>query len=124
MIGQQLSKILEIGTTILITLDEDSLEIEKIKQLYQQRDEAIHKLDQLALVNDLNLEGKNEIQSLFEQLKNQETKLNKKLLNFVKDKRKALETLETHKKAKESYSQSDDAQLITYKRQIIDLKQG
>lgn len=123
MIKEQLHEILEIGNNILFTLEDDSLEFKKIKQLYEERGEAIQKLDQLALVNDLNLERKKEIQSLFEQLKKQQNDLNKKLKNFVNEKREALILIDKHKKAKESYSRRT-AVPMNDNRQIINLKQG
>lgn len=123
MIEQQLNKILEIGTSILDTLENDSLELEKTRQLYQKRSEAIHELDQLALVNDLNLERKNNIQSLFERLKNQQADLNKKLKSYANEKREALAMIDRHKKAKKSYSRST-AETTGNNRQIINLKQG
>ncbi len=122
MIEAQLNKILEIGANILDTLEDDSLEIEKTKQLYQKRSDAIHELDQLALVNDLNLERKNNIQELFELLKNQQAQLNKKLKSFAKEKREALAMIDTHKKAKKSYSRSA-VESKGNNRQIINLKQ-
>lgn len=123
MIEQQLNEILEIGTHILSTLEDDSLELEKMKGLYEDRGEAIHKLDQLALVNDLNLKRKKEIQSLFEQLKKQQADLNKKLKKFANEKREALELIDTHKKAKKSYSRRA-VESTSNNRQIINLKQG
>lgn len=123
MIEQQLNKILEIGTRILTTLDEDSIELEKVEQLYQERGEAIHKLDYLALVNELNWERKNEIQSLFEHLKKQEVQLNIRLMSVTKLKQQALEALDNHKKAKESYSRGT-AETLSHDQQIIDLKQS
>lgn len=123
MIEQQLNKILEIGTRILTTLDKDRIDLDKVEQLYNQRGEAIHKLDQLALINDLNWERKNEIQSLFDHLKKQEVKLNIRLMSFVKLKKQALEGLENLKKAKESYSRGTP-ETLSQNPQIIDLKQS
>lgn len=123
MIEQQLNKILEIGTQILTTLDKDNIELGTVEQLYQERGEAIHKLDYLALVNELNWERKNEIQSLFEHLKKQEVELNIRLMSFAKQKQQALGRLDTHKKAKESYTQRAP-ETLSHARQIIDLKQS
>lgn len=123
MIKEQLHEILEIGTNILSTLEDDSLELEKMRQLYEERGDAIQKLDQLALVNDLELNRKKEIQSLFEQLKKQQADLNKKLKNFANEKREALALIDSHKKAKESYSRRA-AESTSNNRQIINLKQG
>lgn len=122
MIEQQLNEILEIGTNIMSTLENDTLELDKIKRLYQQRDKAIHKLDHIVLVNDLDLNRKKKIQSLFEKLKKQQAELNKKLTNFANEKREALELINTHKKAKKSYSRRA-AETLSINQQIINIKQ-
>lgn len=118
-----IEQLLETGYEILFELEKNDLDLKKVQKLYDNRSDAIEKLHEIPQqkIKHLSQEHKKPIQMLLTRVKLLEKKLNRNLAALSEIKKKDLQQVGLHKKAKSLYTQSSQKE-GKFERKIIDLK--